>query len=170
MTHALQKVFSRHRAERSSLVPILQDIQEEAGYISREAMSLTASFLGIPESTVYGVVTFYAQFYLTRQGKHKIRVCQGTACHVRGSKQVMSCMEKKLGVRPGETTPDYEFTLERVACVGSCALAPLMVVDSKVHGAMTPEKAESLIDDVRKASLPEDETAAADSPSLDDRD
>ncbi len=161
MQDELQKIFARYSGERSELIPLLQDLQKELGYLPREAMTETARFLGVPDSVVYGVVTFYAQFYLTRQGKHKVRVCQGTACHVRGSKQIMCAMEKKLGVDPGETTPDYEFTLERVACVGSCALAPLMVVDDKVHGGMTPEKAESLIDGVREESPAEDAVAGA---------
>jgi NADH-quinone oxidoreductase subunit E len=131
------------------LIPILQDVQKVLGYVPREAMREIARFLNLPESTVYGVVTFYAQFYLTRQGKHRIKVCRGTACHVRGSARIMEVVKKKLGIKPGETTPDYRFSLERVACFGSCALAPVMVVDGKVHGRMTPQKAEKILDQMR---------------------
>ena len=148
MREQLKDVFSRYRGDRSELIPILQDVQEALGYIPSEAMSATAGFLRVPESVVYGVVTFYAQFYLTRQGRHKIKVCQGTACHVRGGRRVMQAVRKKLGIAPGETTPDYEFSLERVACFGSCALAPVMVVDGRVHGRMTPQKAQALLESI----------------------
>jgi len=142
----MQEIFSRHARERSSLIPILQDVQAVFGYIPAEAMTETARFLNVPESSVYGVVTFYAQFHLTRQGRHKIKVCQGTACHVRGGGRIMSALARKLGIRPGETTEDYQFSLERVACFGSCALAPVVVVDGEVHGRMTPQKAEQLVE------------------------
>ncbi len=150
MEEELEKIFSGYRGERSELIPVLQEIQAVLGYIPREAMTRTASFLNIPESAVYGVVTFYAQFYLTRQGKHKIRVCQGTACHVRGGTRIMQAVGKKLGIKAGETTEDYMFTLERVACLGSCALAPVMVVDSQIYGAVTTAKAQDLIDNLNE--------------------
>jgi NADH-quinone oxidoreductase subunit E len=146
----LDEVLARRPAERSSLIPLLQDIQAEFGYIPPEAMKATARRLGIAEAAVYGVVTFYAQFYLTRQGKHRIKVCQGTACHVRGGARIMRTVRKKLGIGPGETTPDYMFTLERVACLGSCALAPVMVVNNKVHGAITATKADRLIQELKQ--------------------
>ena len=142
----LQSVFGRYPGKRGDLIPILQDAQACEGYISSETMSEVARFLNIPESTVYGVVTFYAQFYLTRQGRHKVRVCQGTACHVRGGKRIMNAVIRKLGIKPGETTEDFKFSLERVACFGSCALSPVMVIDDKVHGKMTPAKAERLLE------------------------
>lgn len=141
-------IFSRYRGQISELIPILQDVQEVVGYIPSEAMMAIAKFLNIAESAVYGVVTFYAQFYLTRQGKHKIKVCQGTACHVRGSMRIMQTVKKRLGIGPGETTGDYKFSLERVACFGSCALAPVMVVDGRVHGRMTPQKAEKILENI----------------------
>jgi len=142
----IQQIFSGYQGQRNELIPILQDVQAAFGYVPREAMTKTARFLNIPESSVYGVVTFYAQFYRTRQGKHKIRVCQGTACHVRGGRRIMQAVGKKLGINPGETTADYKFSLERVACFGSCALAPVMVVDGKVHGRMTPQKAKKILE------------------------
>ena len=148
MQERLKTIFSGYGGERSDLIPILQDVQAALGYIPPEAMTQMAEFLKLPESTVYGVVTFYAQFYMTRQGKHKIKVCQGTACHVRGARRIMAAVRKKLGINPGETTEDYQFTIERVACFGSCALAPVMVVDGKVYGRMTPQKAERLLEDL----------------------
>lgn len=148
MQERLETIFSGYGGERSDLIPILQDVQAVLGYIPPEAMTQMAEFLKLPESTVYGVVTFYAQFYMTRQGKHKIKVCQGTACHVRGARRIMAAVRKKLGINPGETTEDYQFTLERVACFGSCALAPVMVVDGKVYGRMTPQKAERLLENL----------------------
>lgn len=138
-------IFDRYQGKAGELIPILQDIQNDRGWLSRESLVETARFLNIPESAVYGVATFYAQFYLTRQGKHKIRVCQGTACHVRGGKRIMQAIRRKLGIGPGETTEDYQFSLERVACFGSCALAPVVVVDDKVYGNMTPQKAEKIL-------------------------
>ena len=154
----IQQIFSGYQGQRNELIPILQDVQEAFSYVPREAMTKIAHFLNIPESSVYGVVTFYAQFYRTRQGKHKIRVCQGTACHVRGGKRIMQAVGKKLGINPGETTADYEFTLERVACLGSCALAPVMVIDDKVHGLMITAKAKELLDRLCSSNSPEEAT------------
>ena len=148
MEERIKDIFSQYRGERGELIPILQDVQEALGYIPAEAMKETARFLRVPESAVYGVVTFYAQFHLTRQGRHKIKVCQGTACHVRGGRRIMRAVKKKLGLGPGETTEDYEFSLERVACFGSCALAPVIVIDGRVHGRMTPQKAEKLLENI----------------------
>lgn len=152
----LDDVFSRFSGERGDLIPILQEIQAVEGYIAVEAMSLTARFLNIPESTVYGVTTFYAQFYLTPQGRHKIKVCLGTACHVRGGNDIMKAVKRKLGISAGETTEAYEFTLERVACVGSCALAPVVVIDDRIYGAMTVEKIEALLDEIDQRDMAEE--------------
>ncbi len=146
-TEALDLALKDYEGAPSELIPVLQEVQDALGYLPREAMAAVAEFLNIPESAVYGVATFYSQFYLTRQGKHKIRVCQGTACHVRGSSDVVDAVRKRLGLKAGDdTTSDHEFTLERVACVGSCALAPVVVVDEKVYGAMSAAKTEAVID------------------------
>ena len=146
MPKALDKVLANFKNDRSALVPALQAVQGRLGYLPKEAIAGVARHCGVPESAVFGVATFYEQFHLTRQGKHKIKVCRGTACHVRGSKQIMSALRKRLKVGPGETTSDYEFTLERVACFGACALAPVVVVDDEVHGKMTPETTLSAIE------------------------
>jgi len=141
----LREVFEKYKGEREELIPVLQDVQEKLGYLPREALSAVSRFFNVPESVVFGVTTFYAQFYLTRQGKHKIKVCRGTACHVRGGRRIMHAVQRKLGIKAGETTEDYEFSLERVACFGSCALAPVVVIDGKVNGRMTTQKAEQLL-------------------------
>jgi len=145
----LDGVLHRFPAERSSLIPILQAVQEVFGYIPPETMTEVAAYLNVPETAVYGVATFYAQFYLTPQGKHRVKVCQGTACHVRGGTRIMHAVKKALGISPGETTADFQFSLERVACFGSCALAPVMVVDGKVHGRMTPQRAVGLLEGLK---------------------
>jgi len=149
MDEQVKKIFCNYTRDRGNLIPILQDVQKVFGYISAQSMKETANFLNIPQSSVYGVVTFYAQFYLTRQGKHRVKVCQGTACHVRGGKRIMHAVKKTLGIGPGQTTEDYKFSLEQVACFGSCALAPVMVLDGKVHGKMTPQKTEKLLEDLQ---------------------
>jgi NADH-quinone oxidoreductase subunit E len=108
-----------------------------------------ADHLKIPEAQVFGVATFYAQFHLTPQGKHRIRLCRGTACHVRGSGHIHESIQSKLGVKEGGTTEDQFFTYETVACVGCCALSPVIMIDDSYHGRMSPEKAEAVIDEYR---------------------
>lgn len=146
MEERLERIFSDFSGIQDELIPLLQQIQAEFGYLPAEPMRRAASFLRVPESDVYGVATFYSQFYLTRQGKHRIKICQGTACHVRGGRRILRAVQKELGIRPGETTGDYMFSLERVACFGSCALAPVMVVDDTVYGRMTPQRALHLLE------------------------
>lgn len=141
----MKKILSNFKGTKNELIPILQKTQEKFGYLSRRRLAQIATFLNITESAVYSVVTFYSQFYLTRQGKYKIRVCQGTACHVKGGKRIMESIERELNIKQGETTPDYNFTIERVACFGSCALAPVMVVNEKVYGRMTTLKAKEIL-------------------------
>lgn len=142
----IQAVIEGHDRERASLIPLLQDIQSALGYIPPEAIAATARFLGLTDSTVYGVTTFYSQFYLTRQGRHKVKVCQGTACHVRGAPEIVKAVAGKLGIGPGQTTDGFEFTVESVACFGSCALAPVMVVNDKVYGNVTPQRAVQILE------------------------
>ncbi len=131
--------------DQSGLIPALQAVQEKVGYLPPVSFEKVAAHFNVPESTIYGVATFYAQFHLTPQGRHRIKVCCGTACHVRGSGGIMSAVCRRLGIEPGETTSDLDFSLERVACFGSCALAPVVVADGKVHGRMTPEKTLKLV-------------------------
>ena len=140
----LNSVFSRFSGDGSNLIPILQETQDVLGYLPAEAMLGIAEFLRIPESSVYGVATFYAQFKLKPAGKKTIRVCRGTACHVRGADQILQEVERKLGIKPGETTDDFEYSLETVACIGACALAPTIVIDDEVQRKMTPKKVAEL--------------------------
>ena len=145
MHEQLSLILAPYRGQRGALIPVLQKVQEELGYLSEEAVSEIAYFLGVSESEVYGVASFYAQFRFTRQGEHTIKVCQGTACHVRGGRRILETVAQELGIQPGETTGDYKFSLERVACFGSCALAPVMLVDKTVHGRMTTAKARQVL-------------------------
>jgi NADH-quinone oxidoreductase subunit E len=158
MGNSITKKFSRaceilDRYERSpdKLIPILQDMQEEYKFLPEEIMTFVSVALGISPSTVYGVATFYAHFTLTPKGKHIIKVCDGTACHVKKSEGILYALEKNLGLnRETKTTEDMLFTLETVACLGACGLAPVVVIDDKVHGLMTPESALALIEDIKK--------------------
>ncbi len=144
-TSGIESVLSGHDRIRADLIPILQEVQDRLGFISEEAVDRIAEFLDISINDVYGVATFYAQFRFSPPGKHQIRVCQGTACHVRGGTQIMQAVTKELGIGPGETTEDREYSLDRVACFGSCALAPVVVVDDKVYGRMNQKKAKELV-------------------------
>jgi NADH-quinone oxidoreductase subunit E len=146
----LQEIFANHSGSQQELIPILQETQEEFRYLPAAAMREISRFLHIPESSVYGVSTFYAQFKLTPLGRRIIRVCRGTACHVRGATKVLAEMEKQLGIKAGETTEDMEYTLETVACIGACALAPTMTIDNETHGKMTAKKAAEVLGDRSK--------------------
>jgi NADH-quinone oxidoreductase subunit E len=130
--------------QRRYLIPILQSIQERHSYLSTGAIELVAGHLNISASEVYGVATFYNQFRFHPPGKHQIKVCLGTACHVAGGDIILENFERKLGIKDGETTPDREYSVERVACVGCCALAPVAVIDENVHGHMQPSKVEGI--------------------------
>jgi len=145
MTQELQTVLQSYDRSRDSLIPILQDVQGKLGYISEDAVKGISEYLRVSQSSIYGVATFYTQFRFTRPGDHVVRVCQGTACHVRGGQRIMNEVVKYIGIKPGETTPDYKFSLERVACFGSCALSPIVVVDDIVYGRMTPQKTKQLL-------------------------
>lgn len=127
------------------LIPLLQKAQAEQGYLSREALRQIARTLRVPESKVYGVATFYAQFKLTPVGRQRVTVCRGTACHVRGGARVLATVKRELGLQEGETAPDLSYTLETVACIGACALAPCLVLNGQVYGRLTPQKAAELL-------------------------
>ena len=133
----LNEILSSYEGMEEELIPILQQVQQVFGYLPELAMKKTAKFLKLPESTVFGVGTFYAQFKLIPTGRNIIRVCRGTACHVRGSAQILGEIEKQLGISAGETTTGLEYSLETIACFGSCALAPVVVINRKVHGRIT---------------------------------
>lgn len=129
---------------RGNLIPILQSIQEKHSYLSSAAILMVANHLSISPGEVYGVATFYNQFRFHPPGKHQIKVCLGTACHVAGGDIILENFERKLGIKDGQTTPDREYSVERVACVGCCALAPVALVDESVKGHMQPSKVEGI--------------------------
>ncbi len=132
------------------LIPALQYVQAREGYLPREAMAAVAEHLGVPQAKVFGVASFYSQFHFSPQGRHRITVCRGTACHVRGSARLLADLEAMLGVEPGGTTEDMQFSLETVACLGSCALAPV-VVEDKVYGRQTSASVKRLVEHARAA-------------------
>ncbi len=139
MTHdfsQLPELIERHPRTLESLIMILQDIQREYRYLPCEALEQTAETLGIPLSKVFSAATFYNSFSLERQGENVIRICKGTACHIRGATLIQDQIEMQLGIGAGQTTPDYKFTIEVVACVGACAMAPVVIVNDKYHGSV----------------------------------
>lgn len=148
----LKAVLAKHEYEEGALIPVLQETQEVYGYLPREAVMAIAKQLRLSPAQVYAVATFYAQFYITPRGRHIVRCCEGTACHVRGSEQIITVLEKELGVEAGETTPDLEFTLETVACIGACGLAPTIVVDEETYGKMTIDKVRKLVKSLKPKS------------------
>lgn len=133
------KILRSFRKERKNLIPLLQEIQREFRYIPREAMQEIGKFMGISAASIYGVTSFYNQFRFIPPGKHHIKVCLGTACHIKGGNIIQESWERKLNIKEGEVTPDREFSLERVACVGCCALAPVSVVGDTTEGKETIE-------------------------------
>ncbi|MFO7760622.1 MAG: NAD(P)H-dependent oxidoreductase subunit E [Dissulfuribacterales bacterium] len=141
----LNKLLAIFEGEGGELISILQRVQEEFSYLPEEAMLSIADFLKLPPSQVFSVATFYDNFYLTRRGDHLVSVCQGTACHVLGARDILETAEKCLKIKTGQTTPDYKYSLERVACLGSCALAPVVLVDDQVHSKMTIKETKKLL-------------------------
>lgn len=140
MDERLSAIFSSHEPERAALIPLLQEVQAAYGYLPEEAMLEIARFAGVPESQVFGVASFYAQFRFTPMGRKRIMLCRGTACHVRGAPRILDEVKSVLGIEEGETTPDQEYTLETVACIGCCALSPCMMINKDVYAKLTPAK------------------------------
>lgn len=145
MEERLNAVLAPFEGRQDALIPMLQKVQEELGYLPDEAMMVIAKTTGLPESHVYGVATFFAQFYFSRRGKNQTKICAGTACHVKGGARVKDAFERELGIACGMTSEDYEHSLETVACVGSCALAPVVVVNDDVHGQVETGKIDKIL-------------------------
>jgi NADH-quinone oxidoreductase subunit E len=141
----VDKVLASYTREKANLIPVLQQVQQVLGYLPEEALKRISRYVGSPECVVFGVATFYAQFQLLPRGRNIVRVCRGTGCYVKGAPRIIDELEKFLKIKEGETTPDKEYTLETVACFGSCALAPVMVLNDKVYGRMTAEKAKEIL-------------------------
>lgn len=138
MRPQLEALLTRYRKGRFDLIQILQDVQEALGFLPEEALLEIADYTGVPASQVFGTASFYGQFRFSPIGRHRVMVCRGTACHVRGAPKILEEAEKVLGVPEGDTTPDREYTLETVACIGCCGLAPCMMIDDEVHASLTP--------------------------------
>ena len=143
----LMEILSEYKDNpKGALIPVLQKAQGVYGYLPKPVLETIARELRLTTAEVFGVVTFYAQFHLNPRGKHIIRVCQGTACHVRGGAKILEAVSEHLKVKPGETTRDLEFTLETVACLGACGLAPVMMVDDNTHGRLNPLDIPGILD------------------------
>ena len=138
-------ILAKYAGRQGSLIPILQEVQSMYNYLPKDVLEYIAEQTKIPVAEVYGVVTFYSLFHLNPRGRNIIRVCQGTACHVRGGKTILQKIEKELGIKAGETTSDLRFTLETVACIGACGLAPVMQINDDTHGRLTPDKIPAIL-------------------------
>jgi NADH:ubiquinone oxidoreductase subunit E len=144
----LNDVLAQYREQRGAVIPVLQKAQELYGWLPKEVLQAIAKGMNVPLSQIYGVVTFYSQFYLEQRGRHIVRQCDGTACHVRGAAQIVRAVEDHLGIKAGETTPDYKYTYEVVYCLGSCGLAPVAMIDDRVVGHLVSEQMIELLDEL----------------------
>jgi NADH-quinone oxidoreductase subunit E len=165
------QILNRYARRPSGLIPILQAIQHEYQYLPEEVLTYVATSLNIPPARVYGVATFYAHFALEPKGKHVIRICDGTACHVKQSLPVLNALREKLGTtEKNMTTADMMFTVETVACLGACGLAPVVVIDEQVYGQITPARAVALVDEIKamEASLGTASAVNAEQPSAEE--
>ena len=145
------KILAKYKGSgRDSLIPLLQEVQEVEGYISRERVKEIGELLNLPTGKIYGVATFYNQFRFSAQGKYHIQVCRGTACHVKGSANVLQALESEIGIEAGNTDRDGLFSLEVVACIGACGLAPVISVNGRFHAGVTPEEIPEIIESYRK--------------------
>ncbi len=142
----VDEVVDPYLNKKGVMIPVLQDLQEEYGYLPRPAMEKAARKMNVPLSKMYGVATFYAQFHLAPRGRNIIRVCKGTACHIQGGSKISDRITEILGIDTGETTEDYRFTLEEVACIGACALAPVMTINDNPHGRLTPDRIKEILE------------------------
>lgn len=144
------EIIANHKRQKWGLIPLLQRVQENFGYIPPETIEAIAEALDLYPSHVQGVITFYAGFSTAPRGKYILKVCRGTACHVKGGKSILRTIQKDLGLEEGETSPDYQFTLETAACLGACFLAPTMIVDHEYYGKLNPAKITSVLGEYRK--------------------
>ncbi len=145
MTQPEDGLFRGFAGKREEVIPLLQRAQERFGYLSPEAMRAIARFTRTPESSIYAVATFYAQFRFTPIGRKHIMVCRGTSCHVRGAPRILDAVEKRLGISEGQTTPDREYSIETVACIGACGLSPCLTINKQVEAKVTPKRVGELL-------------------------
>ena len=148
----LENILAHYEGKDFELIPILQEVQHEFGYLPEFEMSEVAKFVGLPKSRIYGVATFFEQFKFTPQGKNLITVCRGTACHVRGAKRILEEIERGLGIKDEETTEDLEYTLETAACIGCCALAPTIVINEETYGKLTPAEMQKILKEMGRSA------------------
>jgi NADH-quinone oxidoreductase E subunit len=147
----VDSILKKHpRAGRDALIPILQEVQENQGYLSREAVIRIGKHLNLPTTKIYGVATFYNQFRFQPKGKYHFTVCRGTACHVKGSNRVLEMAQKLLKLKPGQTSRDHRFSLETVACMGACGLSPVMNLNGEFYAKVTPQKLVKIIQECRE--------------------
>jgi NADH-quinone oxidoreductase subunit E len=152
----IEPIVSKYPAgRRDALIPLLQEVQESNGYLSRDAVVRVGKHLRLPASKVYGVATFYNQFRFQPLGRYHVQVCRGTACHVKGSLQALSAIQRTLNIKPGQTTRDGAFSLEVVACLGACGLAPVIAVNGEFHAGATSEKVTKILRTLRKEAAKE---------------
>ena len=152
MEEQLSAIFSTFEKREDNLIPILQRVQEEFGYLPEDAMMGIAKAIGVPESRVFAVASFYAQFRFTPMGRNHVMVCRGTACHVRGAARILDEAERQLNIKEGETTEDLEYTLETVACIGCCGLAPTIVINEDTYGRLTPKDIPKIFEGRKEAT------------------
>jgi NADH-quinone oxidoreductase subunit E len=145
-----KEMIRKYPPSREYLIPILQEVQDRLGFLSRESIFAIADYLELPESKVYGVATFYNQFKLRPPGKYQIQICRGTACHVKGSFNLLETLKRELGIEPGVTTKDELFSLETVACIGACSIAPVLTVNGKFHGRLDTKSVEKIVKTLRE--------------------
>ena len=145
MEQSIMGLLEKYNGKREEIIPILQDVQNEQGYLTREAMKEVSDFTRVPASSIFAIATFYAQFRFEPLGRNHIMVCRGTACHVRGAQAILEEVSDELGLEGEGTTPDLEYTLETVACIGCCALAPVITVNEEIHGNLTKNKVRKLL-------------------------
>jgi NADH-quinone oxidoreductase subunit E len=148
---AIDEILQRYEAKPTALIMILQDIQKHYRYLMRDALELVSRRMELPLAQIYGVATFYKAFSLTPKGRHHVCVCTGTACHVRGARVIIDKLETELGIRPGQTSSDMEYSIETVNCLGACALGPLVTFDEEFHGNMTGPKVDRMLRRQRRA-------------------
>jgi NADH-quinone oxidoreductase subunit E len=146
----VKEILSSYESGPGKLVPILLDVQSSIGYLPEEGMQQVARFLNINVGQIYSVASFYSQFQLTPVGRLRVTVCRGTACHIRGAPQILEELENEIGIKEGETSSDMEYTLETVACIGCCALAPCIKINTDVHGELTPRKVNEVLHNLDK--------------------
>ncbi len=153
---SIDEVIARYPAQREHLISILQEIQGEYGYLSRESIDTISGYLGLPSSKIFGVATFYNQFRLNKPGRIQVAVCRGTACHVKGSLSLLDSVRTLLGIDPGQTSKDGLFSLETVACLGCCSIAPVIMANGTFFGRLDKRKLEALVEKFRAAGRVEE--------------